>query len=197
MRVLGKLFLVLAVLAAMAIPCYAADYPSKPIKLFVPYGAGGSTDIVSRKLASLAEKKLGVPIVVENKPGATGTLAIRELANLKPDGYTLSMVATSATSRTPQILKVPYDPQKDFTYICKIALYANGVMVPVEKPWKTFKELIAYAKAHPGKVSYAVPGGLGGRLHSHVVRGQKGRHQVEKGALQGRLSGHGLGPGRA
>lgn len=118
----------------MSVTCFADNYPSKPIKLFVPYGAGGSTDMVTRKIASIAEKKLGVPIVVENKPGATGTLAIRELMKLKPDGYHLSMVDTSATSRTPHIINVPYDAQKDFTYICKLVLYACGIIVPVEKP---------------------------------------------------------------
>ncbi len=113
MKLLGKIFLAIAVLTTMSVTCFADNYPSKPIKLFVPYGAGGSTDMVTRKIASIAEKKLGVPIVVENKPGATGTLAIRELMKLKPDGYHLSMVDTSATSRTPHIINVPYDAQKD------------------------------------------------------------------------------------
>ncbi len=160
MKLLGKIFLAIAVLTTMSVTCFADNYPSKPIKLFVPYGAGGSTDMVTRKIASIAEKKLGVPIVVENKPGATGTLAIRELMKLKPDGYHLSMVDTSATSRTPHIINVPYDAQKDFTYICKLVLYACGIIVPVEKPWNSLEEIVDYAKKNPGKVVYAVPGAL-------------------------------------
>lgn len=160
MKLLCRLFLIVAILATTSGMCFAETYPSKPIKLFVQYGAGGSTDIVSRKLASIAEKELGVPIVVENKPGATGTLAIRELMKLKPDGYTLSMIDTSATSRTPHIVKVPYDAQKDFTYICKVVLYACGIIVPVEKPWNSLEEIVAHAKKNPGEVVYAVPGAL-------------------------------------
>jgi len=164
MNTLKKLTVVVMIsvfmICAFPLSGFCDNYPSKPIKLIVTWGAGGSTDIIARKIASIAEKKLGQPIVVENKPGGSGSMGMGFVAKAKPDGYTLVVAPGSALRRTPHIINVSYDPLKDFTFIAKFLMYANGVMVPVEKPWKTFDELVSYAKDHPGELVYAVPGAL-------------------------------------
>ncbi len=136
----------------------AADYPSKPVTLIVPWTPGGSTDVTMRVLAETTSKYLGQPIIVENKPGAGGTLGPAIMAaTAKPDGYTVSQMPTSVF-RYPYMMKVNYDPIRDFSYIIQVTGYTFGVIVRKDAPWKNFKEFIAYAKANPGKVKYASPG---------------------------------------
>jgi len=154
--------------------CLGEEYPSKPVKLVIPWGAGGSTDIVGRMLAAKAGKKLGQPIVVENVPGGSGTLGIATVAKAKPDGYTLALAPGSAFQRSPHMMSVNYDPFKDFIFICKLLDYDNCVIILNDKPYKTFKELVAYAKANPRKVVYAVPGALeGGYIAMTYVANQE------------------------
>jgi tripartite-type tricarboxylate transporter receptor subunit TctC len=136
----------------------AQDFPTRPITLIVPWPAGGSTDTHLRKLAELAAKHLGQPVIVENKPGAGGMLGPLGMAgSAKPDGYTISQM-TVAAFRQPYMQKVEWDPIRDFTYIIGVSGYTFGVVVKSDSPFKTFDDFIAYAKANPGKLSYSSTG---------------------------------------
>jgi tripartite-type tricarboxylate transporter receptor subunit TctC len=136
----------------------AQNYPSRPITLIVPWPAGGSTDTHLRRLSEIASRQLGQPIVIENKPGFGGMLGPSQMAAAaKPDGYTLSQL-TVAAFRLPYMQKVEWDPLRDFTYIIGVSGYTFGMVVKSDSPFKTFNELIAYAKANPGKLSYGSTG---------------------------------------
>jgi tripartite-type tricarboxylate transporter receptor subunit TctC len=136
----------------------AQSYPNRSITLIVPWPAGGSTDTHLRKLAELAGKQLGQSIIVENKPGAGGMLGPAGMArSAAPDGYTLSQLTVGAF-RQPHMQKVDWDPLKDFTYIIGVSGYTFGVVVKNDSPFKTFNDLIAWAKANPGKLSYGSTG---------------------------------------
>jgi len=143
----------LIAVAALALASFGAGaqgYPTRPITLIVPWPAGGSTDTHLRTLAQLASKNLGQPIVIENKPGAGGMLGPATMAaNAKPDGYTLSQL-TIAAFRQPHMQKVDYDPLKDFTYIIGVSGYTFGVVVKSDSPYKSLKDVIDFARAHPG-----------------------------------------------
>ena len=148
-----------AALAALAmLPAAAQDYPTRAITLICPWPAGGSTDTHLRKLAELASKHLGQPIIVENKPGAGGMLGTAGMAkNAAPDGYTISPLHINAL-RQPHLQKVDYDPLKDFTYIIGVSGYTFGLVVKSDSPIKSFADVVAYAKANPGKFSYGSTG---------------------------------------
>jgi tripartite-type tricarboxylate transporter receptor subunit TctC len=141
----------------------AQPFPSRPVTLIVPWPAGGSTDQVMRALAISTEKHLGQTIVIENRPGAGGTLGAQAMVSAKPDGYTLTQVPITVF-RIPHTTKVGYDPLADLTYLIGVSGYTFGVVVRTESPWKTWAELVAYAKANPGKLSYGTPG-AGTSLH--------------------------------
>jgi tripartite-type tricarboxylate transporter receptor subunit TctC len=164
-----KLMLTLAAVAALGLtttgtPAHAQAFPSKPVTLVVPWPAGGSTDLAMRALADATQKHLGQPIVIENKPGASGTLGPAQVAaTAKPDGYTITQIPITVF-RLPFITKTTFDPAKDFTYIAGLTAYTFGVVVNSKSPWKTFKEFIDYAKANPGKIKYGSPG-AGTSLH--------------------------------
>jgi tripartite-type tricarboxylate transporter receptor subunit TctC len=147
-----------------ALPTVAAEFPSKPVTLIVPWAPGGSTDVCLRVLAETTSKYLGQPVVVDNKPGGGGTVGGATMAaTAKPDGYTVGQIPISVI-RYPYIMKVNWDTLRDFTYIIHLTGYTFGVVVRVDAPWKTWNEFIAYAKANPGKVTYATPG-AGTSLH--------------------------------
>jgi tripartite-type tricarboxylate transporter receptor subunit TctC len=128
----------------------AQNFPNKPITVYCGYVAGATTDIVTRALASGAEKILGVPVVVENKAGGASMVAAGLIATKKPDGYTMGIVSSDAIMRLPDLVKVNYDPMKDFTFIGQYAGYSGGLIVHSDSPLKTIDEFIAYAKANPG-----------------------------------------------
>lgn len=158
-RILG-----LAAGLALAAAAQAQQFPSKPVTLIVPWPAGGSTDIYFRKLGEITARHLGQPLVVENRPGGSGMNGPATMARTaRPDGYTISQLAISAF-RVPHMQKVDWDPIKDFTYIIGLAGYTFGVVVKSDSPFKTFNDLVAYARANPGKLSYATPG-TGTSLH--------------------------------
>jgi tripartite-type tricarboxylate transporter receptor subunit TctC len=158
-RILG---LAAGLLLAMA--AHAQQYPSKPVTLIVPWPAGGSTDIYFRKLGEVASKHLGQNLVIENRPGGSGNNGPTTMAKTaQPDGYTISQLTISAF-RAPHMQKVDWDPIHDFTYIIGLAGYTFGIVVKADSPFKTFQDLIQYAKANPGKLSYATPG-TGTSLH--------------------------------
>lgn len=151
--------LVMPLLAlAMTAQALAADnFPSRAITLIVPYSAGG-TDAQYRMLAELAGRELGQPIIVENKPGGAGTMAVAHMARTAaPDGYTIA-AATGPLLRQPHMMKVSYDPLKDFTWIAGLGAYTFVVTVRGDSPFKTLPDLLEWAKANPGKLTYATPG---------------------------------------
>ena len=140
------------------IPAGASDFPSKPITFICPWPAGGATDVSMRVLSEVAGKYLGQQVIVDNKPGASGTVGVAAMAaTAKPDGYTIGQISVTVL-RFPHMLKVSYDPLKDFTYIIQISGWTFGVVVKSDSPWKTWNDFISYAKANPGKVTYATPG---------------------------------------
>jgi tripartite-type tricarboxylate transporter receptor subunit TctC len=154
----GLALAALATLLLAPLGAAAQGYPNRPITLIVPWPAGGSTDTHLRKLAELASKHLGQPIVIENKPGAGGMLGPAGMARTAaPDGYTLSQLTIGAF-RQPHMMKVDWDPLKDFTYIIGVSGYTFGIVVKSDSPFKTFDDFIKYAKANPGKLSYSSTG---------------------------------------
>ncbi|GHC94132.1 hypothetical protein GCM10007320_45710 [Pseudorhodoferax aquiterrae] len=146
-------------LAAVAAPAVlrAQAYPSRPIRYICPWPAGGSTDAVIRSLAESAGRTLGTSIIVDNKPGAGGTLGAIELVNAKPDGYTVSQLP-HGVFRIPHMQKVSFDVLKDFTWIACLTGYTFGLVVPASSPIKSIQDYVAYAKANPGKLTYGHTG---------------------------------------
>ena len=155
-------FLLLAAAAACVAPLAAlgqAAFPSKPIKLMVAFPAGGPTDITMRTLADNAGKALGQPVIIDNKPGAGGTLPAQALQTAAADGYTIAQTPLGVF-RLGYTTKINWDPVKDITYVINLTGYAFGIVVPADSPFKTWKDFVAYAKANPGKLSYGSTGNL-------------------------------------
>ena len=144
---------------ALALPlgAQAQAFPARPIRYICPWPAGGSTDGVIRAIAESAAKILGQQIIVDNKGGAGGMLGANELVNAKPDGYTLSQLP-HGVFRIPHMQKVQFDTLKDFTWIACLTGYTFGLVVPADSPIKSIKDLVAYAKASPGKFTYGSTG---------------------------------------
>ena len=148
----------------LALAVQAQSFPSKPVTLIVPWPAGGSSDIYFRKLGEVTARHLGQPLVIENRPGGSGMNGPTTMAKTaKPDGYTISQLVITAF-RMPHMQKVDWDPINDFTYIIGLAGYTFGVVVKADSPFRSFNDLITYARANPGKLSYATPG-TGTSLH--------------------------------
>ena len=151
----------LAVAAAGALPlgALAQNFPTKPITIIVPFSAGGTTDILARIVGQGLTTELGQSVVVDNKPGAGGNIGGSLAAKAAPDGYTLFM-GTVGTHAINQSLykKMPFDPVKDFAPLSRVATVPNLLVAHPSQPFKTVKEMIAYAKANPGKITYGSPG---------------------------------------
>ncbi len=154
----------LSVLGAATGTARAQNFPTKPVTLVVPWPAGGATDRHLRVLADATSKHLGQPIVIDNKPGATGTLGPATVAaTAKPDGYTLVQLPISVF-RLPYMQKMAFNPKTDFSFVIHVTGYTFGTAVSAKSPWKTWDEFLIHAKANPGKVRYATPG-TGSTLH--------------------------------
>jgi tripartite-type tricarboxylate transporter receptor subunit TctC len=149
--------LILASFVFSPLPASGQVYPNKPITVYCGYAPGATTDLTTRALAAGAEKILGVPFIVENKPGAGATVAPALLARQKPDGYTIQGGTSGALVSRPHLLKLGYDPLKDFTYLVQFSRYIGGLCVNGDSPLKSIDEFIAYAKVHPG-LSYGSSG---------------------------------------
>jgi tripartite-type tricarboxylate transporter receptor subunit TctC len=166
-RTLAALF-VLSATAASAQP-----YPSKPITIVVPFAPGSGTDSITRIVAQYLQAALGQSVVVENKVGASGVLAATYVARAAPDGYTLLMATNSTHSANPYLFKsLAYDPVKDFAPVARIGSYVFMLVVNKDVPVKTLPELVAYAKANPGKLTYASGNTTG------IVAGETFKHKA-------------------
>ena len=138
---------------------FAQAYPAKPIRLIVPFPAGGATDILARALSQKLGEKIGQTVVVENRPGAGGTIGADAASKSVADGYTLLLATSSTHSIGPAINpKIPYNAETDFTPIVYVASSPNVVVVPNSSPVKNMRELIDYARKNPGKLNYASSG---------------------------------------
>lgn len=140
-----------------AAPALAQTFPARPVTLLVPFPAGGPTDITMRTLAEVTAPHLRQSIVVENRPGAGGTLGLLVLTNARPDGYTLAQLPLSVF-RIPHTQKVTWNPLTDVTYVVGVSGYTFGVVVPAASPLKTFRDLIEWARRNPGKLDYGSTG---------------------------------------
>ncbi|MDB5416555.1 MAG: tripartite tricarboxylate transporter substrate binding protein [Rubritepida sp.] len=152
-------------LASLAAPAFAQqNFPSRPIRMIVPWGAGGTTDVQMRAYCEAAGRRLGQPIVIENRAGAGGVLGAQFLLTTPADGYTLSQMPISVF-RQPLLNSRPlFDPLTDFTYIIHATGYLFGIVVRADAPWQNLAELMEAARREPGKLNYGTPG-VGTSLH--------------------------------
>ena len=143
-------------IVAMAFVALAAqaDYPSRPIRIVVPFAAGGPADAVARVLATELAARLGQPVIIDDRPGAQGAVAGQEVSAAPADGYTL-LYAVSATAALPVVTSTTYEMTRDFAPITTIGTYDFGLFISTSVPATTVRELVAYAKAHPGKLNVA------------------------------------------
>lgn len=150
--------LLAALAATLAAPAWAQGFPTKPVRLVVPFPAGGATDIFARALSQKLGERLGTTVVVDNKPGAGGTIGSDLAAKAPADGYTLLLATSSTHSIGPSFGKVPYDAVADFTPIAHVGNAPSLMLVPNSSPAKTVKEWVDYARRNPGKLNYASSG---------------------------------------
>jgi tripartite-type tricarboxylate transporter receptor subunit TctC len=162
-RIFGVILAAVAVLVAPGTS--AQDYPTKPIRLLVPYPTAGTTDPLSRMLAEALGKALGQPVVVENKPGANGNIGTAEAVKAAPDGYTLVVVSSGTLATNPALYKsMPFDVKKDLVPIATFSSVPNILVVNPGVPAATLAEFTAYVKANPGKVNFGSSGN-GSSMH--------------------------------
>lgn len=148
-----------AALATAALPALAqSGWPSRPIRIVVPYTAGGFTDQMARLLTVGLQKQLGQPVVIDNKPGANSIIGVEAVAKAAPDGHTFGVVIPAFTANTTLYPKLPYNPRKDLVGVSLMGVSPLVAAVAPNAPFKTVKELVAYAKANPGKLSYGSAG---------------------------------------
>lgn len=158
MKTILRATLAACALAIGATAALAQAYPSAPVTLVVPFAAGSGTDSVARAVASGLAARLKQPVVVDNKPGANAQVAAQFVAKAKPDGYTLFMTTNTSHSANPALYKnLKYDPIKDFTPVARVGELPFALAVHPALPVKTLAELLDYARANPGKLSYATP----------------------------------------
>ena len=149
---------------AVTSPAIGQEWPQKPVRIVVPYAAGGNTDIIARITAQHMTTAFGQPFIIENKVGAAGALAADYVAKQPPDGYTLFLGTLSQLGPVPLTQKVNYDPLKDFTPISNIGIDSFVIVINSNMPVKDLKEFVEYVKARPGKLNYG-SGGLGSLTH--------------------------------
>ena len=154
----ARLGLMLATLAAFAVPASAQSWPSKPVKIVVPFGPGGPADIYARIVGQELSGALGQPFVIENKAGAGGTIGADIVAKAAPDGYTLLMMSNTLTTNETLLANKPYALMRDLVPVAPVNSSDLVMVVTPSVPAKTLKEFIALAKAQPGKFAYASAG---------------------------------------
>ncbi len=152
----------LAFVAAGAQPAWSQPYPNRPVKIVVPFAAGSATDIMARIIADELRTAFGQPFIVENKPGASAQIGAEQVAHSPPDGYTLFVTTNTSHSANPYLFKkLSYDPIKDFAPVANIMRIPVIIVVDPKLPVKTLQELVTYAKANPGKVSFGYGNSIG------------------------------------
>src|SRR5213596_2374786 len=166
---------VLSGCGSVALAQSAADYPHRAIRIIVPLAAGGNVEIVARTLADQVSKSLGQPVLVENRPGASSLVGTQFVARSAPDGYTVLAVANTFATVPLLVASTGYDPLKDFTGITLTCLVPQVLVVNPALPAQSVKELVALAKSHPGKISYASSGnGSTGHMAAELFNRQAG-----------------------
>lgn len=185
---LQRILLCIAVAFASVLANAQSSWPGRPIKIVVPFPAGGPTDVMTRALGDKLSGALGQPVVIDNKPGAGGAIGSDFVAKSAPDGYTLLMATGSTHSVGPYLGKLPYDPQKDFTPIVYVGTATNILLVSPKLGVGNVRELIALAKKKPGELNYATSGiGSVAHLTSEMfasMAGIKLTHVPYKGTQQ-------------
>lgn len=164
-------FAALALLAGLhgAAQAQLAAYPNKPIRFIVPFTAGSGTDVIARTVGDTMARGLGQPIIIENKPGAGGTIAAAQVAKGEPDGYTV-LIHSSSHAVNPAIYpSLPFDTLKDLTGVTPLASLPNVMVVSPERGWKTVGDVVAAAKAKPGQLNYA-SAGMGSATHLNAEK---------------------------
>ncbi|WP_284404996.1 tripartite tricarboxylate transporter substrate binding protein [Acidovorax sp. SUPP3434] len=158
--------------AAVSAPALASvPWPSKPIRIVVPYTAGGFTDQMARLLQVGLQQRLGQPVIVDNKPGANSIIGVDAVAKAAPDGYTFGVFIAAYAANTTLYPKLPYDPKKDLVGVSLMGVSPLVVAVAMNAPFKTTAELVAYARSNPGKLSFASSGnGSAAHLTSELMR---------------------------
>jgi tripartite-type tricarboxylate transporter receptor subunit TctC len=195
-RIVTVCLLSVALIFSLSINSGAADFPSKPVKLVVPYGPGGGTDTIARIISGVIPQYLDQPMVILNKPGATGTVGTAEFKKMKADGYTLLINDAAAMSIKPQTNKLPYQPG-DFKIVTQINEAFYLLSINADRPYKTIGQFIDYAKKNPGKIKYS-SAGVGHIFHLAMEQaakkaGIKVTHVPFKGtgkAVTATLGGH-------
>ncbi len=170
-------FLMTVVLFALPIVASSQEvYPSRPITFIDPFSPGGSSDLAMRALGKEVEKYLGQPIIVINKPGGGGSVGVSAIAAAKPDGYTIGQsVGGAPLFVLPFLQKLPYDPVKDLRYIMQYSAPSFGILVKGDSPFKELKDVIAYARQNPKKVTYGTnaPNSIANIIMEQVARKEK------------------------
>ncbi len=159
-------------IAATAAPAWAnPSWPSKPIRIVVPYTAGGFTDQMARLLQVGLQQQLGQPVIIDNKPGANSIIGVDAVAKAAPDGHTFAVVIAAYAANTTLYPKLPYDPKKDLVGVSLMGISPLVAAVAMNAPFKTTAELVAYGRANPGKLSFASSGaGSAAHLTSELMR---------------------------
>jgi len=152
-----------ALLIALAMPAAAQSYPTKPIRLIIPIVAGGGPDTIGRAVGQKLGENMGQPLVVDNRPGASGAIAVELASQAAPDGYTLLLISASQVIR-PLLFKVPYDLFRDFAPITQLSSQSYVLMASPKLPVRTVSELVTHARANPGRLNYASVG-QGSQIH--------------------------------
>ena len=188
-KIVSKSLVLFAAIALTITGAFAQDYPTQPIRIIVPYTAGGSSDYVGRTVGAKLQENLGRPVVVENRPGGNAVIGTELVAKARPDGYTLLVAGFSVLAANMAMYKnLPYDTLRDFAPITNVQDSQIVVAVNPKVPVNSIKELIAYAKANPGKLNYG-SAGVGNTLHLAgemfcLTTGVKMTHIPYKGASQ-------------
>jgi tripartite-type tricarboxylate transporter receptor subunit TctC len=173
--------LALAASLAAALPAAAQDFPSKPVTIVVPFAAGGGVDAIARLLAERLRTSLGQPVVVDNKPGASGMLGALQVVRAPADGHTLLLGSAGETAINPFVYKakMQYQPEKDLAPVTAVVRVPNVLVAAPRAPFSTVDELVAYAKKNPGKLSYASSGvGNPQHLNGELLEEMTGTHMV-------------------
>jgi tripartite-type tricarboxylate transporter receptor subunit TctC len=161
----------------------AASYPSKPIKIIVPFPAGGTSDVLARLIGQKMSDAWGQPVVVENRAGSSGNVGADALAKSAPDGYTLALMDVGNLSVSPSLYKLPFQVPSDFAPITMVAYSPHLLVVPSKLPVNNVAELVAYAKAQNGKVNFAAAAGMGSSVVI-LALGQKPFGPLRQALLQ-------------